>query len=129
MNVPRTAPLALAALLSSVAIPVAGREASAATARRQTATKTCSIPAGTTRTCELRYPDAKKFPRARYAGRAQLLLARRLRPGERQPDLRRVKFLFTGSVRGGTVFRVKVRNRNDARTAAARVRLRATTTH
>jgi hypothetical protein len=128
MNVPRTAPLALA-LLSSVAIVAGGAGALAAAPHKQTATKTCSIPAGTTRTCELRYPHAGRFARARYAGRAQLLLARRLRPGERQPDLRRVRFVFTGSVRRGTVFRVRVRNRNDAGTAAARVRLRATTTH
>jgi hypothetical protein len=128
MNASRMAPFGLA-LLVSLTIPVAGSGALAPPKHKQTATKTCSIPSGTTRTCDLRYPNAGRFPRARYAGRAQLLPAKRLDRGARQPDLRKVKFLFTGSVRGGRMFRVKIRNRNGAKTAAARVRLTATTTH
>jgi hypothetical protein len=126
MNLPRTARLAV--VLASLAIPVAAAGALAAAPRKKSVTKTCSVPAGATRTCDLRYPVVKSA-RAEHAGFARLLLAPKLRRGEHQPDLRKVKFISTRSVRHGTILRVKVRNGNGATTAAARVRLRATTTY
>jgi hypothetical protein len=125
----RILPLPLALALACVALAPSGTRALAAPPKTKTARNTCLIPAGTTRTCDLRYPDAKRFARARYAARARLLGPKVLRHGQREPDLRKVKFLFTGSAHGGTVFRVKLRNRNRAGTAAPRVRLVATTTH
>jgi len=124
--VPGPARAALAALgaatLLCAAIVSAAPAAATVTKR---ATMTFSLPAASTRTFDVGFPDALKFGGSTYAG--DVTIRATSRAGLRPPALGKVKVLAQAPALGGSVYQVKVRNANPTGTAPASVVVTAIT--
>jgi hypothetical protein len=108
----------VAVLACAIALMSLGAVALAKT--RHSASKTVSLPGQTTKTIDVRYPQALKFRNAKYSCTYKVTGV----------DPRKVKILFHGSARGGTVCRVKARNpARPSIDATVRVKVTATTTY
>jgi hypothetical protein len=87
---------------------------------RHSASKTVTVPGRTTKTIDVRYPQALKFKNAKYSCTFKVTGV----------DPRKVKILFHGSALGGTVCRVKARNpARPSIDASVRIKVTATTTY
>jgi hypothetical protein len=110
----------VAALACAVALMSVAAVALAKT--RHSASKTVTLPAKSTKTIDVRYPNALKFKNAKYACSFKVV---------NTVDPKKVKILFHGSALGGTVCRVKARNsvQRPSIDATAHVKVTATTTY
>jgi hypothetical protein len=113
--------LTLAALLALALCAVAA----ASTTKRSV--KSFPIQAGKTKTFTVSYPDALKYGGSRYSGTVKVLPPAKVKQGQMQPDLSKVKVLGKGPAQGGSVFQVRIRNSNATGTATPRVRVTAIT--
>lgn len=86
-----------------------------------------SIPAGQTRTLTVPYPDALKYGNARYSGRVEVLAPPLRADRGRAPNLKQVRIVRAQSVLGGSDYQVRAHNANSVGTAAARLKVTATT--
>jgi hypothetical protein len=103
----------------SVAPAALGTGASAAKVR-QSHSKTVTLQGRTTKTVDVGYPNALKFRGAKYSCTWKVSGV----------DPRKVKILFHGSVKGGTVCRVKARNpARPSIDASVKLKVTATTVH
>jgi len=84
-----------------------------------------SIPAATTRTLSVAFPDALRYANARYRGSHELA-AEPGAPGS-APDLSKVRILESHAVEGGSLYRVRAHNGNAAASAPVRLTVIATT--
>jgi hypothetical protein len=116
-------------VLVCLGVLVAAGGALAAPKHRRSVTKIFSIPSGTTRAFAVPFPGPHRATGVTYSGTAVLLYAKHLRPGQRQPDLRKVRILVSRAELRRLVYRVKVRNRNGPHAASVRLRVTATTTY
>jgi hypothetical protein len=118
-------PACTAALVAAVVLVGAGA-AFAAHSVIKTQVGFVSVPAQQTRTLSVPYPDALEYGNARYSGRWVVRLPLPRTKG-RKPRIAAVKTLSAGSVEGGSLFHVRVRNGNAAGTAPVRLEVIATT--
>jgi hypothetical protein len=93
----------------------------------QTAVKTVLLPPGKTKTILVNYPRALKYRGASYSGSVQVLLPNHLGK-KQQPSAMKVNVLKRGSLVGGTVYRVIVKNYNSPDSATVKVRVKTKTT-
>jgi hypothetical protein len=116
----RTAVVAAAgATTLAVALPAFTGASAAKT--RHSASKTVTLPAKSTKTIDVRYPQALKFKNARYSCAFKVTGLGR----------KNVKILSHGSALGGTVCRVKARNNAKLPSidTTAKVKVTATTVY
>lgn len=113
----------LAAIAAIAAVLGAALTAPAAVAAktRLSRSKTFILHAHTTKTFDVGYPAALRYPRAKYSCTVKVS----------GPGRSGVKILFRGSALGGTVCRVKARNRNKFEDPLddAKIKVTATTTY
>ena len=102
--------------------------ATAATTHTQSGSRTFTVRSKTTATITLGYPLALKFANATYSGKVRLLKPGHAPRGRTRPRLSLVRILSRGPAEGGSVFRVRVRDRNRPSAAPVRVKLTTTTT-
>src|SRR5437763_14050359 len=82
--------------------------------------KTVTLPAKNTKTIDVGYPEALKFKKAKYSCTWKITGV----------DPKKVKILFHGSAKGGTVCRVKARNpAAPGPDASVKLKVTATTVH
>jgi hypothetical protein len=84
-----------------------------------------TLPAGSTRTLSVPYPDALKYGNARYSGSHDV--ARKPRSAGSPPVLAKVRILSAHSVEGGSLYSVRARNANAPGTAPVQLFVTATT--
>jgi hypothetical protein len=116
-------------VLVCLGVLVVAGGALAAPTHRRSVTKIFSIPSGTTRAFAVPFPGPHRARGVTYSGTSLLLYAKHLRPGQRQPDLRKVTMLVNRADPRRLVYRVKIRNRNGPKAASARVRVIVTTSY
>lgn len=114
-------PAGIATLLALFLVDAA---AAVAVSKRQA--QTFTVSAGKTRMLEVPFPDALEFGGSSYSGEVKILEPARGVHGAR-PVLSKVKVLSEGSIEGGSLYGVTVRNSNPLRTAAVRVQVIAIT--
>ena len=116
----RVASVVLLVCATALTAAAAPGSAFAASVRKST-TKTFTLPAATTRTFDVGYPSALKFAGASYSCTAKVLGL----------GAHFVTILSRGSALGGTVCRVKARNRAQLPSldTTARIRVSASTTY
>ena len=83
--------------------------------------KTVTLTQKTTKTVDVGYPEALKFKNAKYSCAFKVS----------GPAAKKVKILFHGSAKGGTVCRVKARNNSTTKglDGLAKLKVTATTVH
>jgi hypothetical protein len=110
----------VAALACAIALMSVAAVALAKT--RHSASKTVTLPAKTTKTIDVGYPQALKYKNAKYSCAVKVV---------NTVDPKKVKILSHGSAKGGTVCRVKARNtvQRPSIDATAHVKVTATTTY
>ena len=87
---------------------------------KHSASKTVTLGARQTKTIDVGYPQALKFKNAKYSCGYKITGV----------DPRKVKILFHGSAKGGTVCRVKARNpAAPSPDASVKIKVTATTIH
>src|SRR5436309_20461 len=87
---------------------------------RHSHSKTVTLGARTTKTVDVGYPEALKFKKAKYSCTWKITGV----------DPKKVKILFHGSAKGGTVCRVKARNpAAPGPDASVKLKVTATTVH
>ena len=124
--IPGPARAVLAALCAATvlcAAIVAAAPAAATVTKR--ATRTFTLPAATTRTFVVAFPDALKFGDSTYSGSVTVRAA--ARAGLAPPALARVRLLRRGPALGGSDYEARIANANPAGTAPVRVVIVAVT--
>ena len=93
----------------------------------KTDTRVVELYAARTTTVELPYPDALEFAGASYSSRVRIIGSPRDVGGAR-PRLSLIRVLSSESTEGGSLLKVRIRNRNPRGTLAARAIVTAVTT-
>jgi hypothetical protein len=115
---------AVGAGCGAVAVQAASAASAAWTVKRHE--RTISVPPARTTTVDVAYPDALEFAGAVYSGSVRIVGPAGRAIGTR-PRLGLVEVVDEGSAEGGSVLRVRIRNRNPLGTLAARAEITALT--